>query len=287
MRLVGSSGREFPPYCLLLDERIWVSQDGIHWTETPEVWADVIPIMILLQDPRIVLEYALNPQEVTHDLLEQEGETVPEQGRVIEVRLDGKHFLEKYLRSQRVDSTLERKLFLREYYIWLWIEPATGRVIRMTLFGPPGSTRLAFTYDEPVHLELPQDTLPSGKVKALSSMTETHLGVLARLVGSYRQKHGRCPATLTPETVQESLEVEQLSWPVNPFTGRPMKEARQSPGDYTYEARAGRQECDLSGHGWDGPVGRYSFHPPVLFPPGMVVPPHVATPGASSYVPCK
>ncbi|HEV8716639.1 MAG TPA: hypothetical protein VGX03_27955 [Candidatus Binatia bacterium] len=287
MRLVGLGGREFPPYLLLLEQRIWVSQDNIHWIEIPEAWIDVIPIMVLLQDPRVVLQYALNPQEVSLDLLEREGEEVPEQARVIEVRLDGKRFLEKYFHPPQFNPISDVESFLREYYIWLWIESATGRVVRMTLFGSSGPTRLAFTYDEPFHLEPPQEVLPFREAEALNRMTEDHLGVLARLIEGYRQKHGRCPETLMPETAREVLEVEQFTWPINPFTGKLMKEAKQSPGDYTYEFKADGQGCDLSGYGWDRPAGRYGFYPPPLFSPGMVVPPQVATPGAISYAPRK
>lgn len=383
MRLQGPGGRELPPYFLLPDKGIWFSEDGIHWTDNPEAWAGGFPIIIMPQDPRVVLAYALNPHEVARDLLQQRGEEVPEQARVIEVHLDGRRFLQKYFQStaflkislsvelpldhhpdlealsrlgykvptdkgpempviwlakdnlwvefrktsppeegfvhveaqvqgadrmtsdlentfqellaaygvdpadwalarldpQRlnVTPTSEMEPALHAYYFWLWIELATGRVARMTLFSPFGITPLTFTYDTPVYLEVPQEALPSWKAKALNEMTESGLQVLGQLVRGYQQKHGRFPETLTPETTQEILEAEKLTWPTNPFTGRPMEEAKQRPGDYTYETTADGKECHLSGYGWDHPAGESYFHPFPLLPP-MVVPPHVANP---------
>ncbi|MDY6911287.1 MAG: hypothetical protein SVM79_02880 [Chloroflexota bacterium] len=154
-----------------------------------------------------------------------------------------------------------------------WIDEETllpARIVVMVEPLPdassPGRENVEYTiditYDETITIERPEDAMHVNKAYLLRQISEQRSRVLTEILQVCREAEGRFPEKLGPEIVRDVMQTNSLEWPVNPFTGAPMKEASDSPGDYHYASTVDGSDYELTVYGWSGILSRRPIEGP-------------------------
>lgn len=130
------------------------------------------------------------------------------------------------------------------------IDPAEHLVRWMHVIfatGEEGPLPVVFDYTTQVAIPASVESIDPDRESELGQQT-TRIGQqFVTAIGSYYDRNGLYPPELTPATLGDVF-----AWPTNPFTGAPVKQAPNTPGNFDYQPTAGLGEMTFRIDGWDG-----------------------------------
>ncbi len=270
IKLSNAQGHDDWPYYLIVGDRWMFSMEGKRWLEGNDY---KFPFM-LLGDPRVVLRIANDPRT---DGTEQIDGAVH---HVVRAGLDAERFISDVLSPEILDvpEGEETRALYEEFVdgtkVRLWIHRKSFIVTRLEIDYPPlpdeGADAeraedpppgiITFDYETPVDVPENPESMPQEEAERLRREAQTRTAPLQRAIADYKDLHGTYPPSLDPETLGEVLDASQ--WPINAFTGDPVKESMDSPGDFHYVVKNDGRDFELSLFDWDA---RYSYTDTVRF----------------------
>ncbi len=265
IKLSHPKGHDDWPFYLIAGDQWFVSQDGDRWlTES----ADYKHPFILLFDPRLLLALPVDP------VVEKDEVIDGMRNHVVRAEVDADHFLSELGPAEEQLSEAEGEQ-AREFYrgyadglaIRFWIDEQSFLVTQIEIdvaplpsgdqedqMEDPEPAVIRFDFDAPVDVPGDPESIQYEEAQRLRREAESRTRPLVQAIVEYKKVHGVYPPRLDPETLKDFLPTPQ--WPINPFTGEPVRQAEDSPGDFDYKVKNSGRDYELSLFGWDS---RYSY----------------------------
>lgn len=267
IKLSNSKGHDDWPYYLIVGDRWLFSAGGKRWLEGQDY---KFPFM-LLSDPRVLLRTADGPRT---DGTEDVSGVLH---HVVRADLDAERFTSEELPPQALPDTPEgdqARAFYKDFVagseVRFWINAESYTVTKMEIDYPPlpededgdDPQPAAITFDYETAMGVPEDpeSMPYDEAEEVGRVAASRTAPLQRAIADYKTLHGTYPPSLDPETLSDVLPPSR--WPVNPFSGKPVEESADSPGDFHYVSKNEGQDYELSLFDWDS---TYSYIDTVRF----------------------
>jgi hypothetical protein len=244
--LRNAKGHDDWPFALFSDGKAFFSQEGRRWREGVSAQA----YAMLLADPRFLLDVTHTPRLGGVEELEN-GETT-----VVVTEFDFDLFLGRLppsLEPEDEEDFAEMREVFQGAVIRFWVDNANRRVrqldwrfLDVTLEG----ASYAFEFTSSVGIPDEIVSMAAAEALRLGQETEPAGRRLLLAIGAYFERHGVYPPELDAATLSDVLSPDE--WPRNVFTGEPMRNADDSPGDFRYMTKADGAHCEITLHGWDG-----------------------------------
>jgi hypothetical protein len=244
-KLSHGSGHDAWPYALILDGQGYLSGDGKRWLTGQEALEF---LNLTLLDPRVLLNVTQSPER------ERDASVDGTEVVVIAGDLDVDAYLDRLLPTLLREAEARSGIhgLLDGTGVRFWIDRESHRVVQMELT-PAGEDSKAppvrFRYGEvgmPTHVE----SMDGEEAHKLGQEAEPGGERMLLAIAEYRAAHGAYPAVLDQTTLAGVLPANE--WPMNPFSGQPMRQSPETPGDFDYELIAGREHMQFTLYGWDG-----------------------------------
>ncbi len=239
----NSKGHDDWPYNLILDGKGYVSSAGQRWRSGEGALSFT---GMLISDPRTLLPVAKNARIETADTVAGRRATV------IAAELD----FDKYV--VRLPPAIEHpdEAFLREWLgaarLRFWIDRENHRVLQTELTSANAnfpSSVFTFDYATPVAIPATVESMHVEDAARLGFEAEMAGQTLLTAVADYRETYGTYPRMLDITTL--SGVIAPGEWPINPFSGQPVRQSPDTPGDFDYRLINGGQDIQFSIYGWD------------------------------------
>jgi hypothetical protein len=267
IKLSNPQGHDDWPYYLVVGDQWMFSQEGERWLDGNDY---NFPFM-LLSDPRVLLRTADGPRT---DGTEDVSGVLH---HVVRADVDAERFIGEELPPQALPDTPEGdqarafyKDFVASSEVRFWINAESYTVTKMEIDYPPlpededgdDPQPAAITFNYKTAVDVPEDpeSMPQEEAQRLRREAQTRTAPLQQAISDYKELYGTYPPSLDPETLSEVLPPSQ--WPVNAFTGEPVKESVDSPGDFHYVPKNEGRDFELSLFDWDS---TYSYTDTVRF----------------------
>ncbi len=261
IKLSDPKGHDDWPYYLIVGDQWLVSHSGSRWLSES---VDYHHPLMLLSDPRVLLRVAADPE------IEKDDVTHGQHSHVVRMGVDLDRFMTDILPADAPEEVRggDAQEFYDSYYgeaiVRLWIDEQTHLVSQIQFDLPrlpddegqstedPEPYAISFDYDTAVDVPDEPESMPYGEANRVSREASTRSQPLVEAIADFRETHGLYPPSLDPVTLEDFVSRDQ--WPINPFTGEPMRQAADSPGDFDYRVKNGGNDFEASFFGWDSRV---------------------------------
>jgi hypothetical protein len=247
IRLSNSKGHDDWTYVMYIGQKPYVSQEGLRWREGLSGQA----IGIMLNDPRFLFQVVRSARIGGSEAI---------QGRsaaIVGARFDFDLYLEALPPAMLPPDPATTFGAFRELFdgavVRFWIDKKDHRVLQLewSSSGGEGEARLlVFDYAREVRLPDAFASMPAEAAFDLSRETEPHGERLLAAVRDYYARYRAYPPNIDAVTLAEFLPASE--WPANVFSGQPMRNATDSPGDFLYLLKNNGSDIEFTLHGWDG-----------------------------------
>jgi hypothetical protein len=246
IRLTSGSPRgDNWPFYLYSEGEAYFSETGQRWqTDAADSngWLAGYQRMV---DPRVMLGVLIEPRLTGSDVV---GER---QAHVVSGALDVERLMSAAPPDFRALAEGPLGELLRQATVTVWIDTEDSRLLRLRLFSPVdnvGESTLEIDFDSPVDLPASVESMDVEEARALNQQSERNAEVLLRAIGDYHRDNGTYPPEVSPTALATYLE----NWPVNPFSGGPVRFAPATPGNFDYSRTASGEQIQFQLDGWDG-----------------------------------
>lgn len=262
VKLSGNKGHDAWPYALLIGDEAYVSSAGHRW----QTGGGALEFLgMSLGDPRVLVT-VLRSAELSAD-----EEVDGREAAVVEAELDYDAFFDRLHESFHEEGARDSMRGLLEgTRVRLWIDREDHRVVQMQLFypDPEGQTEVVELQYAPVDVPTEVESMDSDEAHEMGQQVERAGERLLLAIADYRAARGSYPPAVDPGTLSDVISADE--WPINPFSGDPVRQSPDTPGDFDYRLINGDHDIQFWIYGWDdsqlhydsarfGPLDRFAL----------------------------
>jgi hypothetical protein len=235
----GSGGSESWPFYLVIGEQAYVSIQGQRWLAVDDLQAALSRI----SDPRFLPAFTMG------ESIERMEQIDGRDATVVRAELDFDAFVAHVdlarFGQEMVDSARDAFAGVHPRF---WVDSEDARLLKLEISLAEGMIVYHIDFSAPVDVPDSVESMPSEQAFRLNYEASVAGEQIRQAIGRFEQVNGTYPSQVNEAALAEVLDGP---WPINPFSGRPMQTAADSPGDFDYILKAGGNHVEFRVFGWD------------------------------------